>query len=373
MFVLLPRSHAPAPPKYSALVLCGQPCALVWSVAISVVLSGLSGCGAGSAAGSMSGPPISPEPAGPATVKISSPVSGDSVDAPVRFSFALSNAPRNYDHMDLQADGRTVFNTRAQRTDAASVFLEPGPHSIAVIAYDSNQTRIDESTIALNIGTNVVTLANLQNLNGWKWCTAVLDEETCAGGLGDAISSIEQGVDTPSLSGNSARFTIGGNTGYSNALWWRSLGSGTPVSHFKYDVYFYLREPDKPEALEFDVNQSYNGTRYTWGTECSYKNTGRWDVWDPETLTWQTTAVPCPIVSADTWHHLVWQFERSNEQVHYVSVTLDGETTPVDLYYNPQSSWTRGDDINVAFQMDGDWRQDPYEVWLDELTLTASY
>jgi len=174
----------------------------------------------------------------------------------------------------------------------------------------------------------------------------------------------------PSLSGKSSQFTLGGPTQYSNALWWKSLGPNSTPTHFVYDLYFYMEHPGSPEALEFDINQSMHDVRYTWGTECSYRDTGHWDIWNPETEKWETTSVPCPVVSANTWHHLTWTVERVNGQVHYISVAVDGNVTPVDKYYNPQQQWP-GADLNVAFQMDGDYRQDPYTVWLDNVSLSA--
>lgn len=177
-----------------------------------------------------------------------------------------------------------------------------------------------------------------------------------------------QNQQTPSLGGDSSLFTLGGPTQYSNALWWKSLGPNSTPTHFVYDLYFYMQDPAAPEALEFDVNQSFGGTRFTWGTECSYRYTGYWDIWNPETEHWETTSVPCPVVSASQWHRLTWQVERVNGQVHYISVTLDGNVSTVDKYYNPQQGWD-GSDVNVAFQMDGDYRQDPYSVWLDNVTL----
>jgi hypothetical protein len=175
---------------------------------------------------------------------------------------------------------------------------------------------------------------------------------------------------SPSLSGQSSLFTLSGPTQYSNALWWKSFGPNSTPTHFVYDVYFYLQDPNAPEALEFDVNQSMGGARYTWGTECSYRDTGHWDIWNPEAEAWETTSVPCPpLVSANTWHHLTWQTERVDGQVHYISVTLDGNVSTVDKYYNPQPDYP-GSDVNVAFQMDGDYRQDPYSVWLDNVSLS---
>jgi hypothetical protein len=210
----------------------------------------------------------------------------------------------------------------------------------------------------------------LQTLPNWEWCTATLDGHPCASGLGDATSSMTQGQGDPSLSGKAAEFKLGGPTRYSNALWWKQLGPNSEPTHFVYDVYFYMTDPSAPEALEFDVNQSMNGVRYTWGTECSYRDTGHWDIWNPEAGAWVTTSVACPQVSAKEWHHLTWTVERVNGQAHYISVELDGDVHTVDKYYNPQPHYD-GDGVNAAFQLDGNYRQDPYSVWLDNVSLSS--
>lgn len=180
---------------------------------------------------------------------------------------------------------------------------------------------------------------------------------------------MESNQANPSLSGSSSKFDIAGPTPYSNALWWRELGPDSKPTHFTYDLYFYLEDPTAPEALEFDVNHTVNGTRYVFGTECSYRHTGYWDVWDAKDNRWDTTSVACPVVSAKTWHHLVWQFEQVNNKMHYISVTLDDQTMPVDKYYDPQQYGNEG--ISIAFQMDGDYRQTPYSVWLDNVNLVS--
>lgn len=277
--------------------------------------------------------------------------------------------------MELEADGTPIFNTGQQNLKGVYVFLEPGPHQISLVANDKLKGEIGSASMNVTIAGSASPLSvpNIQQLLGWTWCTAQLNGGPCASGLGNATSSIAEYQKTPSLSGNSAEFTLAGPTPYSNALWWKSLGGGTPLSHLTYDLYFYVDDATKPEALEFDVNQSYNGTRYTWGTECSYKFTGVWDVWDPSTLAWKKSSVPCPPVSSKTWHHLTWQFERVNGQVHYVSVTLDSTHSNVDMLFDPQADWTIGEDVDIAFQMDGDYAQDPYNVWLDQVTLSGTY
>ena len=162
-------------------------------------------------------------------------------------------------------------------------------------------------------------------------------------------------------------FWIGGKTPYSNALWWRELGPDSKPTHFNYDLYFYLENPGAPEALEFDVNQTIRGTRYVFGTECSYRDTGHWQVWDSAAGKWFDTDVACPQVAPKQWHHLVWQFERIGGKAHYIGVTLDNQFMKVDKYFDPAKYGSEG--MSVAVQLDGDSRQTAYKLWIDKLSL----
>ncbi len=205
---------------------------------------------------------------------------------------------------------------------------------------------------------------------GWLWCSAeTSDHRACASGLGNATSSKTDHQGSPARDADSSKFNIGGPRGYSNALWWKALEPNSNFTHFNYDVWFYVDHPEVSQALEFDVNQSFNGTRYTWGSECNFKGTGKWDLWDPKGEKWAPSSVDCLVFSAATWHHLLWQLERVNGQVHYISLTVDGKVFPVDIFMDPQPNWA-GNDIDVAFQMDGDSNQAAYNVWLDQVTLT---
>ena len=57
-------------------------------------------------------------------------------------------------------------------------------------------------------------------------------------------------------------------------------------------------------------------------------------------------------------------------RVHYISLILDNQMFPVDIWYNSQQNWQM-EDIDIAFQMDGDFAQHPYSVWLDRVNLAA--
>lgn len=79
------------------------------------------------------------------------------------------------------------------------------------------------------------------------------------------------GQSSPAMDGKSAKFTMGGPNGYSNELYFNAVAGGNNVSHFTYDLYFYIDNPSAPQALEFDLNQTFGGYRWVWGSECNFK------------------------------------------------------------------------------------------------------
>ena len=194
----------------------------------------------------------------------------------------------------------------------------------------------------------------------------------CAAGLGEAKSALQQNQQSPTLNGGtSAQFSLeGGTKPYSNALYWLPLGGGSSVSHFIYDLWFYVDKGDATQALEFDVNQTFGGTRWTWGSECNFNADAKWDIWDDANAVWVPTTVPCNHFPSNTWIHLIWTLERVGNRVHYNTLQVDDATYNIDTYYTAQSNWF-ADEIDVAFQMDGNWEQEPYNVWLDQVTLNA--
>jgi hypothetical protein len=218
-----------------------------------------------------------------------------------------------------------------------------------------------------------VQFTGIQNLNNWQWCSKDLPSgAVCASGRGNAVSWIAQHQTAPALDGSSAQFYIGGSTPYSNALWWRSLGPNSKPTRFQYDLWFYVDKGPVVQALEFDVNQSFGGTRYVFGTECNVKGTHVWDVWDGTKNVWRPSSAACPEFKSKTWNHLVWNFERTpDHKVHYVDVNLNGNDMKVDMYLPSQPHYQGKDDVNVAFQMDGNYRQEPYNSWLDKVTLSG--
>ena len=276
--------------------------------------------------------------------------------------------------MRIYVDQLAVYFTFTNSINA-QIFVAPGQHKLEVMAED-NQGYISATILNITVTTQSrTTISNIQSLPGWQSCSALFppgsgrDGQICAAGLGTAQSTMTQNQSAPSMDGQSAQFSMSGPTGYSNMLYFNAVAGGNNVSHFIYDLYFYIDNPTASQALEFDINQTFGGNRWVWGSECNFNGSGKWDIWD-DVNGWQPTTYDCNPFPANTWNHLVWNVERVGNQVHYISLSVGDQTYNVDTYYSNQSNWTL-EEIDVAFQMDGNYKQEPYNVWLDKVQLTA--
>lgn len=305
-----------------------------------------------------------------AGITIQTPINNQSVHAPTHFVMSVtpSNSNSTVRTIYVYVDGTMIYNLMNQSQVDMYLWLKKGTHNIVAKAQDSAGVSYSQS-LRVNV-TSLGSLGKIEQMAGWQWCTRTLNGSVCAAGAGDALSWQAQYQTSPSLDGSSTEFFLGGSTGYSNALWWKSLGGGNKVTHFRYDFWLYIDNPSVAQSLEFDMNQSFGGHRWVFGTQCDFKDSKKWDLWDSGANKWQPSSVPCKPFAANKWNHIVWNFERVGTKVHYISLQLNGATIPFNAYWNYQANYGLSD-INVAFQMDGDYQQDDYHVWLDKMTVTA--
>jgi hypothetical protein len=59
------------------------------------------------------------------------------------------------------------------------------------------------------------------------------------------------------------------------------------------------------------------------------------------------------------------------DQVHYITLSVADQTYNGETYFTAHPNWDH-EEIDVAFQMDGNFEQEPYSVWLDEVNLLAN-
>ena len=299
---------------------------------------------------------------------ISVPGEGATVNSPATV-VATAAAPDPLYWMRVYVDGLAVYYSFTPNINQY-IWMSTGPHTIEVVAEDE-AGYIATATTHVNVAMVMPGVSGIQNLTDWQSCSAALTTGlTCAAGLGTAESELIHGQSSPSLDGAAAEFTMAGAHAYSNELYWAPLGGGSSVSHFTYDLYFYVDNGDAPQSLEFDVNQAFGGTRWTWGSQCDFDQTHRWDIWDPLHGIWVPTDVPCNHFPSKTWIHLTWNLERVGNQVHYMTLNVADQEYNVDTYYTAQPNWYQ-EEIDVAFQLDGNYEQQPYNVWLDEVTLNG--
>ena len=202
----------------------------------------------------------------------------------------------------------------------------------------------------------------------------------CGGGV---TWSIKQHQGSPSLSGDSTEYWIGGSHPYSDVLFTIPLigtnsSQGMPdadhkiipnLHNFTYDVYFYGSNLTLSEVLEFDIDQFFDGNGFIFGHQCEIAAGHQWDIWDNVNKHWDHTGIACNPIS-NGWNHLTLEVERtSGNELLYKTITFNGTTYTLNKTYPHYNS---GDwyGVVVNYQMDGNSKQSAYSTYLDKFTFT---
>jgi hypothetical protein len=237
----------------------------------------------------------------------------------------------------------------------------------------------------VTVNPNGTSLPNLQASGGWKsWGELPPGYAICKYPCPGVTWSMNQGIKSPSLSGNAAQFNIGGSVPYADVLWSNPLiGQGStqglpdsghtllPTLHnFTYDVYFYPTNLAVTQVLEFDINMYFNGLGLIWGNQCRVAGGNEWDIWDNVGHQWVGTGVACKPVN-NAWNHLTIQVQRESDNwLLFQSITLNGVTSTINKYYAPGSVPSNWWGVTVNYQMDGNDHQVSYTTFLDNFTFT---
>ena len=229
------------------------------------------------------------------------------------------------------------------------------------------------------------SFSSLQHSGGWsQFGQQGPNYVDCSPSPCNGISfSMTQGVQSPSLSGEATIFYVGGTAPFSDGLWNNHLigpssSQGMPDNNqsivpglhdFTYDVDFYGDDFGPSQALEFDINQFFGGMGFIFGHQCRIASGNEWDVWDGQNAYWKPTGVPCH-PNSNAWNHLTLKVQRtSDNHMVYQSITLNGQTTNLNWTFGHGSApgWYG---VTINYQMDGNQWQNPYKVYLDNLTFS---
>lgn len=207
------------------------------------------------------------------------------------------------------------------------------------------------------------TFSNIEAMSGWHMCSA------CAGAGADATYSMQQGINSPSLNGNSTKFNLGGTTPWSHALFYKTVSGNSTATHFVYDLYYYFKTPSASSGMELAFNQRRGYQWYKWDTQCSYLS-GIWRVYDDKNKKWLDTSIACKRPSAYTWTHLILEGQRYNGKVVYISVTVNGTKHYFNRSVYPQQMSSSASQVGIRYEMNGNGSQNDYSTWGNKFKLT---
>jgi hypothetical protein len=315
-------------------------------------------------------------------VYVTSPGNNVTVNSPVNFAAtATSSCAKGIGAMGIYTAPYQLAYAANGAALKTNLPLSPGKYNAVVQEWD-NCGGSSTKEITITVGGKAFT--NLQHSGGWAAAGQGPPKFIDCNPCGSQITwSMTQGVGSPSLSGASTQYDIGGKGPYWDVLFnnhligdFSSQGmpdknhSLVPTFHnFTYDVYFYGDNLGASQAIEFDLNQFFDGMGFIWGQECRIAGGNEWDIWDNLDQHWVPTGISCE-PNSNTWNHLTIQVQRTqNNQLLYQSITLNGVTHNLNQYYNPGPApgWYG---ITVNYQMDGNSQQSPYTVFLDQLTFS---
>ena len=321
-------------------------------------------------------------------VNVSAPQTNSTVAPTVQYvASASTSCARGVSGMGIFTDAGVLAYVTAGAKINTLLTLSPGVYHTVVQEWDNcGGTSVAPVTVTVPGGAVSGVFKNLHQQAGWTGYALLPTQynicDSCQPSGPQTTWAMNQNISSPSLSGNSSRMDIGGQTVYSDVLWnnhligdFSSQGMPDPkhtivpnLHNFTYDVYFYASDLGSSQALEFDINQFVGGNSYIWGHECRIAGGNEWDIWDNPGQQWHKTGIPCnPIPNA--WNHLVLQVQRtSDNHLLFQSITLNGATSVLNYYEDPTPTTWYG--VTINYQQDGNYKQAPYSIWLDNLNFS---
>ena len=318
-----------------------------------------------------------------ATVTVTSPANGAKVSGTVTYAASsTTSCSKGVATMGIYTAPGILAYVSNGSTLKTTLTLSSGTYNTTVEEWDYCGGA-STTPITITVTSSGKSFTNLQQSGGWSgYGQRAPDFTDCSPSpCKNIVFTMTKGVKSPSITGNSAAYYLAGSQGYGDTLWNNHLigdlsSQGLPDSNhtlvptlhnFTYDVSFWMSNPGASEALEFDINQFFNGLGFIWGHECRIAGGNQWDVWDNVNSHWVSTGVACN-PKANAWNHLTIQVQRtSNNELLYQSITLNGVTHTLNQYYNHGTAPSDWWGITINYQMDGNSAQTPYTAYLDQL------
>jgi hypothetical protein len=320
-------------------------------------------------------------------VWVTSPTNNSTVTSPVDY---VATASTSTCAKGVASMGIYVNNVLEYVVQGASLnhdmSFNPGTYNTVVEEWDyCGGAAYTPIKITVDGGGTGSTLYGIQGSGGWVgYGEYPPDYKICTNCGGGVTWSMYQHIKSPSLSGNSTEYSIGGTTPYSDVLFTNPLigqnsSQGLPDSNhtllptlhnFTYDAYFYTGDLSASEALEFDISMYFDGLSLIWGTQCTIAAGNEWETWDNTEGKWIASGDSCYPVN-NGWNHVTIQVQReSDNTLLFQTITLNGVQNVINRYDSPGSCPSGWWGITVNFQLDGDYKQAAYSTYLDNFNFT---
>jgi hypothetical protein len=317
-------------------------------------------------------------------VWVASPTNNGQVGAPAKYVATASTATcsKGVASMGIYVNNQLLYVVAGASLNT-TLNLSTGTYNTVVEEWDYCGGAA-YTPVAIKVqGGNA--LSNLQASNGWRgWGELAPSYDICWSSCPGVTWSMTQGMQSPSMSGHSTQFNIGGATPYSDVLWSIPLiGQGStqslpdsnhtllPTLHnFTYDAYFYPTNLGVTQVLEFDISMYFSGLSLIWGNQCRVAGGNEWDIWDNVNSKWVPTGVACNPVN-NAWNHVTIQAQREpDNSLLFQSITLNGVTSNINQQYAPGTAPSGWWGITVNYQMDGNYQQAANTTFLDNFSFT---
>jgi hypothetical protein len=286
------------------------------------------------------------------------------------FEYSINSSP--FENPSPNHGLSTQINTTDYRLTA-----QPSPGAQYTIRFKawSSAGECPENDVTITVvGSATTTVANINadanadpanqpstDPNEWFY---VWDSGTACCTESDSSSYTVSGSSYPTIDGNTRLYYVdwiatadNGNPGERYSVIFGSNPSDS-VTHFIYDTYIYITDPQNVENLEMDTNQVWdsNGDVLIYGLQCAGPPN---NVWEYTTYQgWIPSTYPCnpQTWAANQWHHVqIAVHTTGGGNAYYDSVTLDGTTTNFQNMYGNSSfakDWALGT-LLLNLQFDG--------------------
>jgi len=321
-------------------------------------------------------------------VWVTSPTDNDSVTSPVHYQATATTdkCDKGVASMGIYVNNVLKYTTQGASLDT-DLSLSPGKYDTVVEEWDhcGGAAYTHVAITVVEGSDNQSTFSKLQASSGWVgYGELPPDYKICRAPCPGVTWSMKQHIGSPSRSGNSTKFNLGGTKPYSDALWTLGLiGQNTtqgmpdknhtiiPTLHnFTYDAYFYTTQLSLSQVLEFDINMYFNGLSFVWGNQCRIAGGHAWDIWDNVDKKWVPAGAPCNPIN-NGWNHVVIQVQRtSDNRLLFQSISLNGNKHVINKYYAHGKCPNNWYGFSVNYQMDGNSKQTDYSTYLDDFNVT---